>query len=73
LDAFGQLLIPEDFWEIVGDNLAVLRANGITAPFTDVTIATVAIENDVEVWARDAHFPMMQIGLSRLRLFQEPP
>jgi hypothetical protein len=39
----------------------------------DAVIATLGIENDVEVWARDPHFPMMQQNLPRLKLFQEPP
>jgi predicted nucleic acid-binding protein len=57
----------------VGDNLAALRRGGITVPFPDTVIATVGIENDVEVWTRDPHFPAMQSVLPQLKLLQEPP
>jgi predicted nucleic acid-binding protein len=73
LATFAQLSIPEAIWDIVGDNLAALRRRGITVPFPDALIATLGIENDIEVWARDPHFPMMQRALPQLRLFQEPP
>jgi predicted nucleic acid-binding protein len=42
-------------------------------PFPDAVIATLGIESDIEVWARDHHFPTMQKVLTKLRLFQEPP
>lgn len=65
--------MPESCWDLVGENLAALYARGITVPFPDVVIATLGIENDIEVWARDPHFPVMQMVLPRLKLFQEPP
>src|SRR5262249_25961589 len=70
LDTFQQVAIAEPFWDLVGDPLAALYARGITVPFPD---AVLAVENDLEVWARDPHFPMMQSVLPRLKLFQEPP
>jgi predicted nucleic acid-binding protein len=73
LAAFQNVSIPEALWDAVGDNLASLRTNGITVPLSDAVIATLAIENDIEVWARDPHFPMMQKVLPKLKLFQEPP
>jgi len=73
LATFHQVPIPESLWDIVGDNLAALRSNGITVPFPDVVIATIAIENDLELWTRDTHFPMMQNVLPKLKLFVEPP
>jgi len=73
LNALAQLPLPEIIWDQVGDNLAALRARGITVPFPDAVIATLGIENDIEVWARDPHFPTMQKLLPRLKLFQEPP
>jgi predicted nucleic acid-binding protein len=57
----------------VGDHFAALRSGGITVPLKDGIVATLAIENDIEVWARDAHSPAMQEILPRLKLFQEPP
>ncbi len=73
LGTFQQVAIPEPFWDLVGDTLASLFTRGITVPFPDAVIATLGIEIDVEVWARDPHFPMMLSILPRLKLFQEPP
>ena len=72
LAAFQVVSIPEKLWDILGDNLAALRVKGITVPFPDAVIASLGIENDLEVWARDPHFPTMQKVLPRLRLFKEP-
>ena len=73
LSTFQDIPTPESIWDKVGDNLATLRATGITVPLPDAIIASLGIENDVEVWSRDPHFPLMQKALPRLRLFQEPP
>jgi predicted nucleic acid-binding protein len=53
--------------------LAILRASGLTVPFNDAAIATVAISLDMEVWARDKHFGNIQGLIPKLKLFQEPP
>ena len=73
LAAFQHIQTPESAWDTVGDNLAQLRRHGLTVPFPDALIATLGIENDIEVWARDPHFRMMQKVLPALKLFQEPP
>jgi predicted nucleic acid-binding protein len=73
LALFHHLPTPESLWDAIGDNLAQLRRDGLTVPVPDAIIATLGIENDIEVWARDPHFPAMQNTLPRLRLFQEPP
>jgi predicted nucleic acid-binding protein len=73
LAAFQYLPIPDALWITVGDSLAALRRKGITVPLADAVIATVRIENDIEVWSRDPHFPAMQTMLTRLKLYQEPP
>jgi predicted nucleic acid-binding protein len=73
LSLFGLLAIRKKTWPNLGRNLAELGAKGITVPFPDALIATLGIDNDIEVWARDPHFPMMQKVLPGLRLFQEPP
>jgi predicted nucleic acid-binding protein len=57
----------------MGSNLATWRAAGITVPFADATIASVAIANNVELWTRDRHFANMQAVVPALKLFQEPP
>src|SRR5438874_9552923 len=72
LSLFRRLAIPQKMWPSLGRNLAQLSAKGLTVPFPDALIATVAIENDVELWHRDRHFPMIQQVLPRLKFFQEP-
>ncbi len=73
LTAFQQVAMSDSLWDNVGDHLAALRAAGVTVPFQDVVIATVAIANDIELWARDHQFALIQGVLPRLRLFKEPP
>jgi predicted nucleic acid-binding protein len=73
LSPFLHIPIEDAIWDTVGNNLAELRSKGITVPFPDAVVATLGIHNDVEVWARDAHFPAMQQVLTKLKLFQEPP
>src|SRR5207248_933014 len=70
LSLFRRLAIPQKMWPSLGRNLAQLSAKGVTVPFPDALIATVAIENDVELWHRDRHFPMIQQVLPRLKFFQ---
>jgi predicted nucleic acid-binding protein len=73
LAAFTFVPIPDSIWNTVGDNLNALRAGGVTIPFADAVIATVAIANDIELWTRDAHFAHAQRVLPALKLFTEPP
>ena len=74
LDVLAQVFIVEEFWDLLGNYLSLLRAAGVTVPFADAMIATLAIENDLELWTRDAHFVRIQGVLTGLRLFQgEPP
>jgi predicted nucleic acid-binding protein len=73
LARFPQIAIPDAQWEAVGRNLWILRTKGITVPFPDVVIATVAIENDIELWTRDNQFKLIQTVLPQLKLFVEPP
>ncbi len=73
LGAFQLLPIPDALWDVVGDNLAVLRAGGLTIPFPDAVNVSVAMANGMELWARDRHFPLIQHLLPALQLFQEPP
>ncbi len=56
-----------------GDNLSALRAGGVTIPFADAVIATLAIVNDLELWTRDAPFAHVQRILPAMKLFAEPP
>jgi predicted nucleic acid-binding protein len=73
LAGFPLVPIPDSVWTAVGDNLAILRSRGATVPFQDAVIASLALVNDIEVWARDRHFPDIQLVIPTLKLFQEPP
>jgi len=53
LNAFFQVTISDLLWDDVGDSLAMLRSNGVTIPFSDAILATLAISLDVEFWTRD--------------------
>ncbi|MGL6097605.1 MAG: PIN domain-containing protein, partial [Fimbriiglobus sp.] len=73
LDRLGLTDTEEDIWDVLGDNLRAVRRAGLTLPFPDVLIATVAIDAGVELWTRDGHFAQVQAVLPGLRLFPEPP
>jgi predicted nucleic acid-binding protein len=73
LNAFQQVSIPDALWDAVGENLAMLRAAGVTVPFPDAVLTTVALANDIELWTRDQDFRLIQGVLPALKLFQEPP
>jgi predicted nucleic acid-binding protein len=73
LATLGTISTPESVWDDVGDNLRTLRTHGLTVPFPDAVLATLAIANSLELWTHDAHFPLIQKWLPALKLFQEPP
>ena len=72
LARFAYVPTIEPVWDAHGDNLATLRSHGVTVQFPDALLATIGIHHDLEVWARDHHFPLMQKWLPALKLFQEP-
>lgn len=69
----GAVPTPEAIWDDVGDNLRALRAHGVTVPFPDALLATLALFHDLELWTRDAHFGLIQGVLPALQPFVEPP
>jgi hypothetical protein len=73
LGMFPLLSIADGLWITVGDHLATLRSRGLTLPFSDIVIATVALAHDIELWARDSHFADIQRAIPALKLFVEPP
>ena len=73
LALFGAVPVALDVWPRLGRNIAGAGASGITVPFADILIATLAIDLDLELWQNDRHFPLIQSVLPRLKLFQEPP
>jgi predicted nucleic acid-binding protein len=73
LSLFSIVPIPKKIWPALGRNLALLGSKGITFPFPDALVATVAIENDLEIWQHDRHFPDIQKVIPTLKFFHEPP
>jgi predicted nucleic acid-binding protein len=73
LATLGSVPTPEAVWDTVGDHLHSLRTKGVTVPFADAILTTLAIVNGVELWTRDAHFGLIQKVLPALQLFTEPP
>ncbi len=69
LNDFNEVPVNQNTWENFGVNLFTLKSNGITVPFQDALLATLAIENDLQVWTLDNHFRIMQLVLSELKLF----
>jgi hypothetical protein len=73
LNGFTQLNIDGGSWDRLARNLYQLRLRGILIPFPDAIIATLAINEKIELWTYDNHFALMQPVLPELRLFSEPP
>jgi predicted nucleic acid-binding protein len=73
LASFPQMAMADAIWETVGRNLWHLRTHGISVPFQDTAIATVAMESGAELWTRDAQFQLIRTVFSQLQLFVEPP
>lgn len=72
ISIFAKQSTPETVWRSLGENIALLRRNGLNFPIQDVLLSTIAIELDVELWSRDNHFTLMQTVLPKLKLYQEP-
>jgi len=50
-------------------NLCQLRGKGITVPFQDALLATLAMQNDLAVWTYDKHFKLIAEEFPLLHLF----
>ncbi len=68
LSRFRQVSIPEGIWPELGANLSILRHAGITVPFPDVLLATIAIHHDLSLWTLDKHFTLIHKYLPNLQL-----
>lgn len=71
LKSFPEIEINNKIWEIIGKNLYQLKNNGLTLPFQDVIIATLAIENSLMIWTKDNHFKKIQSVLNDLQIFEQ--
>lgn len=70
LDVFDEKSFDADDWQLLGSNLYKLRRKGLTVPFSDAIIATLAIKYDIPVWTGDKHFVLIKNILTDLRLFK---
>jgi predicted nucleic acid-binding protein len=59
----------QKIWRKAAANFSLLKQKGLTAPWTDVLIATIALDADCRVYAVDKHFTAMAPILG-LRLYQ---
>ncbi|MGC9451336.1 MAG: PIN domain-containing protein [Oceanipulchritudo sp.] len=64
-----RLEVENHHWDAACRNAWSLRDSGEPIPWNDILIATVALEADLRVYARDTHFNVMAERLG-LRLYQ---
>ncbi len=57
-------------WQVLGDNLYKLRINGLTVPFSDAIIATIALKYGIPIWTVDKHFILMQNVFEELKIYK---
>lgn len=70
LEAFDEFHLESPDWQILGDNLYHLRRKGISVPFSDAIIATIALKHDIPIWTGDRHFLLIQSVLTGLKIYQ---
>lgn len=61
--------VQESTWELALQNAWKLKDNGINAPWNDLLIASLSIEKNCRVFARDKHFELME-GTIGIRLYR---
>ena len=59
LEALPYLEVDRDLWKKTGELSSSLRKQGKTVPFSDILIATLALENSLSVLTRDEHFRLI--------------
>ena len=71
LEAFDEMTFDKDDWQTLGNNLYRMRKSGLTVPFSDAIIATLAIKHSIPVWTGDRHFALIQKVLIDLQLLHD--
>lgn len=51
--------VEERHWELAKLNAWTLRDHGLTLPWNDILIASIAIDSDMRAYAKDKHFETM--------------
>jgi predicted nucleic acid-binding protein len=59
----------QKLWRKAATHFSLLKQKGITAPWNDVLIATIAVENSCRIYAVDKHFDAM-VPVLGLHLYQ---
>ena len=68
LAALPYRVVEERHWELAKAHTWRLRDQGITIPWNDILIASVALEGNLRLYARDSHFDSLA-KLIGLRLY----
>lgn len=68
-DVLPHLSMPPNIWSNAIKLSWRLRDDGMTVPWNDLLIATIAIQNGCRVYAADKHFEVMA-GKTELRLYR---
>lgn len=71
LDSFQEVNLETGDWNRLGENLYLLRANGLTVPLADAIIATVVIKYGIPVWTNDKYFGLMSKILKGLNIWND--
>jgi len=66
---FKWIPINDTIWEPVGENLNLLRKNGLNVPFQDAVLATLCIESNVKIATKDKHFKKIAEILTELIIY----
>ena len=66
---FEWISIDDWIWRSVGDNLNLLRKNGLKVPFQDAVLATLCIEKNLKIATGDKHFKDISDVLTNLQVY----
>lgn len=65
---FDMLNLDDSDWETLGDQLYLFRRQGVTIPFSDAVIASIAMKYDIPIWTNDNHYKLMQTVMAEMRV-----
>ena len=70
LSEFEYITIDEIAWDYLGDVLFNLKKGGLTIPFQDALLITIALKNKMAIWTNDKHIKLAVNIFHDLQLFQ---
>lgn len=71
LNDFAYVITDESIWADVGNLLYDLRKQGITIPFQDAVLCSLALKHDLVLWSNDKHFNLIKEKVDQLKLFKQ--